>query len=240
MKDLNDQIRLELKSSNPSGPFSIDNRGLIISKDISDELSKFEGSYLLTITAFDSAGHYTNVDLNINIMSPAAIAKMNSTLDPVLIGGIITGFFLIAIIVIIVLLCIKYKHEKQQYGEKQQVISAFPGGFQREKFEGMILYKQTNKHRECFVLNSVKVPVPGSNPGLNGGLTVTPVKMAIGEKSPRFLEKMKNFVHYPLAGEAPSDAPHLSNDSGKGESEHESLSSHQQIRDNTFSHRYDS
>jgi len=92
-------------------------------------------------------------------------------------------------------------------------------------------------YKEKEFSNSVTVPVPGSNPGLNGGLTVTPVKMPIAEKSPRFLEKMKNFVHYPIAGEAPSDAPHLSNDSGKGESEHESLSSHQQIRDNTFSHR---
>ena len=137
-KDLNDPIRLELKSSNPAGPFSIDSdkAQIQIRDDLDGQLAAYENTYQLTITAFDSAGHYTNVELKINLMSSAAIAKMNSTVDPVLIGGIITGFFLIAIIVIIVLLCVKYKHEKQQYGEKQQVISAFPGAFQREKFEG--------------------------------------------------------------------------------------------------------
>ena len=75
--------------------------------------------------AFSNSGVSQDATFVIDLLSPAEIAKLNASVDPVIVGGVVTGIFLIAIIVIIILLCAKYNTEKRRHGEKQEFISTY-------------------------------------------------------------------------------------------------------------------
>ena len=79
----------------------------------------------------------------------------------------------------------------------------------------------------------MKVPVVQSNGQFgDNGLTVTTPNGLNKEKSP-ILRVLKNMVKSSDSRDT-ANSEHVTTDSGKGESEHESLSSHHQVTNNNY------
>ena len=80
----------------------------------------------------------------------------------------------------------------------------------------------------------IKVPVVQSNGqfGMDNGLTVTTPNEMNKEKSP-ILRVLRNMVKSSDSRDT-ANSEHVTTDSGKGESEHESLSSHHQVTNNNY------
>ena len=82
----------------------------------------------------------------------------------------------------------------------------------------------------------MKVPVVQSNGQFgDNGLTVTTPNGLNKEKSP-ILRVLKNMVKSSDSRDT-ANSEHVTTDSGKGESEHESLSSHHQVTNNNYRYR---
>ena len=82
----------------------------------------------------------------------------------------------------------------------------------------------------------MKVPVVQSNGQFgDNGLTVTTPNGLNKEKSP-ILRVLRNMVKSSDSRDT-ANSEHVTTDSGKGESEHESLSSHHQVTNNNYRYR---
>lgn len=153
------------------------------------------------------------------------------TVNPVIIGGTVSGFFFVLIITLIVILCRRYNSEKRKYNKNylhNRVLSS-------DKFvEGtLVLSSENTFHQEFAYKAPHAVPVTPANDyhhhetpdgtTSRGGFR-SMANQVIQERSP-ILRVLRQMTKHNESQETNGSEPH---DSGKGESEHESLSSHNQ------------